>query len=84
MRRAGRLRAFFSGARGHADAQQTDARVESLTQRVEHLERLVEGLQDSVYRESTRQEKNIQELQRKTEPGELARSLDKDARRRGI
>jgi hypothetical protein len=84
LRRAGGLRAFFSGVRRNARAPKTDARVESLTQRVEHLERLVEGLQDSVYRESKRQEKNIQELQRKTEPGELARSLDKDARRRGI
>jgi flagellar motility protein MotE (MotC chaperone) len=90
---APRIRAFFARSResrrrerstGTQDSRSSDARLESLTKRVEHLERLLEGLQDSVHRESSRQQSAIRDLQRKTEPSELARSLSKDARERGI
>jgi hypothetical protein len=61
-----------------------DNRIEVLEQRIRHLETLIEGLQDSVHRESVRRENEIHELQKKTEPDELSRALSRDARRRGI
>ncbi len=93
MRRAAGIRAFFGRSRKSRGSERStrtqgnrdvDGRLASLTQRVEHLERLVEGLQDSVYRESSRQQADIRDLQRKVEPSELARSLSKDARERGL
>jgi hypothetical protein len=57
---------------------------ESLEKRLEHLEAMVEGLQDAVYRESTRQGREIEELQKKAEPAEIRRALGQDAREHGI
>jgi hypothetical protein len=57
---------------------------EALERRIEHLEAALEGLQDAVHRESTRQCEEIEKLRRRIEPGEMARSLSDDARRRGI
>jgi hypothetical protein len=51
---------------------------------VEHLEAELEGLQDAVYRQAIREQKNIGELRRRTEPEQLARELGRDARRRGL
>jgi hypothetical protein len=45
---------------------------------------MVEGLQDSVHRESVRQGREIDELQRKAEPAEIRRALGQDAREHGI
>ncbi len=59
-------------------------RVQALEQRVAHLERLVEGLQDSVHRESERHSKLIAELQAQVEPGAMRSSLADDARNRGL
>jgi hypothetical protein len=59
-------------------------RVRVLEERIQYLETLIEGLQDSVHRESVRREKDIHELQKKTEPSELSRALSQDARKRGI
>ena len=55
-----------------------------LRARLEHLEAVVEGLQDAVHRESVRHDELIGALQRKTEPEEIARALSDDARRRGL
>jgi hypothetical protein len=57
---------------------------ETLEKRLEHLEAMVEGLQDAVYRESTRQGREIEELQKKAEPAEIRRALGQDAREHGI
>jgi hypothetical protein len=59
-------------------------RIDLLERRLTHLETLIEGLQDSVHRESVRRENEIHELQRKTDPSELSRALSQDARKRGI
>jgi hypothetical protein len=56
----------------------------ALEARVGHLERLVEGLQDSVHRESERQCKLIAELQAQIEPGAMGAALAEDARNRGL
>jgi hypothetical protein len=63
------------------DKQKTS---ETLEKRLEHLEAMVEGLQDAVYRESTRQGREIEELQKKAEPAEIRRALGQDAREHGI
>jgi uncharacterized coiled-coil protein SlyX len=56
----------------------------SLERRVAHLEKLLEGLQDSVHRESARQSKQIDELEAQLEPAALAVALEENARRRGL
>ncbi len=56
----------------------------ALEQRVAHLERLLEGFQDSVYRESERHAKMITDLQLQVEPGAMSASLAEDARNRGL
>jgi uncharacterized coiled-coil protein SlyX len=61
-----------------------DDRVPALEARVAHLERLVEGLQDSVHRESERHAKLIAELQSQVQPGAMGSALAEDARSRGL
>jgi hypothetical protein len=60
------------------------ARVEALEKRVEHLERMIEGLQDSVHREFQHQTNRITDLEARMDPAALAAALSKDARERGI
>jgi hypothetical protein len=55
-----------------------------LRQRLEHLEALVEGLQDSVHRDAVRHEERVAELERRMQPEALAKALSDDARRRGL
>ena len=62
----------------HARTQQ------QLHERLVALESLVEGLQDAFHRETVRHGTLIDELQKKTEPSEIARALSDDARRRGL
>jgi uncharacterized coiled-coil protein SlyX len=59
-------------------------RMDALERRVADLEGLVEGLQDAVHRESVRRDEQAARLERKVEPGELARTLSDDARERGL
>ena len=56
----------------------------SLESRVAHLEQMVEGLQDSVYRESERHDKAIAQLEAQTQPSAMGAALSKDARERGL
>jgi hypothetical protein len=58
--------------------------LEVLQKRIEHLEQLVEGLQDSIHRESERQGKRITELEARMEPAAIGAALSKDARDRGL
>jgi hypothetical protein len=62
----------------------TPGLLRSLEDRVAHLEALLEGLQDSVHRETTRQDRRIGELEARIEPAELGRALSRDARERGL
>lgn len=61
-----------------------DRRLSALEARVNHVESLVEGLQDAVHRDSVRLKEELDDLRHRTEPGEIARSLSDDARRRGL
>ena len=71
-----------------AEERQPDAavleRLEALEIRLGHLEAMIEGLQDAMHRESVRQGREIDELQRKAEPAEIRRALGRDAREHGI
>jgi hypothetical protein len=67
---------------GPADAQAR--RIEALEERVDQLEALLEGFQDSVHRESLREGGRIGALEKRTEPEEISRALSRDARERGI
>lgn len=58
--------------------------VRALEARIAHLEQLLEGLQDSIHREATRQSKRIAELEARIEPAALSRALSTDARERGL
>jgi hypothetical protein len=59
-------------------------RITKLEARVEHLDAALEGLQDSVHRQSVLEHSQIAELSRRTEPHEMARALSEDARRHGV
>ena len=80
LRWAGGRTSAASDARRYRDRP----RLEILEKRLEHLEAMVEGLQDAVHRESIRQEREIDELRRKAEPAEIRRALGKDALEHGI
>jgi vacuolar-type H+-ATPase subunit I/STV1 len=67
-----------------ASSNSDAALLRSLEARVAHLEQLLEGLQDSVHRESERQGKQIAELQAQVQPEALVAALSKDARERGL
>ena len=71
--------------RSTADAGEppTD-QLRALEARVADLEQMVEGLQDSVHRESERHGKLIAELQAQTQPASLGAALARDARTRGL
>ena len=71
-------------AGGESAAADPVERITALEKRVRHLEAIVEGLQDLVHRESIRRGKQIEGLESKTEPDEIARALSRDARQRGI
>lgn len=60
------------------------SRLQALEARVAHLERLLEGLQDSVHRESERHADLIAELQAQIQPGPMGAALAEDARNRGL
>jgi hypothetical protein len=55
-----------------------------LEARVAHLEQLVQGLQDSVHRETTRLSTRLGELETRTQPGALSKALSEDARERRL
>jgi hypothetical protein len=61
-----------------------DVRVDELARRVDQLEAQLEGLQDAVHRDAVRRDEKEARIERKTEPSEMARSLSRDARSRGL
>ncbi len=67
-------------AESHLDPLQAQA----LEARIAHLEEMVEGLQDSVYREFQRESKRIADLENRLDPTSLAVELSRDARERGL
>ncbi len=84
IRQVRRSSAGTGGSDRGSTADARDDRVPVLEARVAHLERLVEGLQDSVHRESERHEKLIADLQEQIQPGAMGAALAEDARSRGL
>ena len=78
-----RLRAFRDRP-PPSPAEDLRPRLEAVERRLAHLEAALEGLQDAIHRESLRRNEQTAELQRKTQPGEMARALSEDARERGL
>jgi len=76
-----RLRQRVRAWRPSAGASQPER---ALIERVQHLESIVEGLQDAVYRQDQKHDRDIAELRSRTDPAEIARALSEDARRRGL
>ena len=56
----------------------------ALETRIAHLEQLLQGLQDSVHRESTRLNKRMGDLEAKLQPAALGKAMSEDARQRGL
>jgi hypothetical protein len=83
IRQVGRLAPVGDRSKGQAQASQSD-RLQALETRLAHLEQLVQGLQDSVHRESERHAKLIADLQAQVEPGAMNAALADDARSRGL
>jgi len=67
-----------------AAADPVQDRLRALEARVEHLEALVQGLQDSVHRASSRQDRRIAEVEARIQPATLGKALSDDARARGL
>jgi hypothetical protein len=58
--------------------------IHALELRMQHVEKLVQALQDSVHRESERQSRRIADLEAQIQPSALSIALSKDARERGL
>jgi hypothetical protein len=58
--------------------------LQALEARIAHLERQLEGLQDSVHRESERRDVLIAKLEKQVQPGTMGAALADDARNRGL
>jgi hypothetical protein len=80
MRHVDRARKLLAKRRSRPETPD----LRSLIQRVDALEAMVEGLQDSVDRQTRRQDERINELARRLEPAQLARTISDDARERGL
>jgi uncharacterized coiled-coil protein SlyX len=79
-------RAAAAAPEAHEGSASGPARddLQELEARIAHLEQLVQGLQDSVHRESSRHAKRIAELEARIQPGALGKALSDDARARGL
>jgi hypothetical protein len=84
IRQIRRTAAASAAARPEVAQKDDTIALQALQARIEHLERLVEALQDSVHRESERQGRLIAELQARIQPSALSVALSKDARDRGL
>lgn len=84
IRQVRRLASAADASPRSSTGDPNNERVRALEVRVAHLETLVEGLQDSVHRESERHGKMIADLQAQTQPGPMGAALAEDARSRGL
>ena len=59
-------------------------RLDTLEARTEYLETALEGLQDAVRHRAILEDENIGQLRKRTEPNQMARDLNRNARTRGL
>ena len=81
MSRLWRRRSSGAGVEPPAADVGWEQRFETCEARIEHLETVLEGLQDALYRH---EKESLAELRRRTDPDQMARDLSEDARRRGL
>jgi hypothetical protein len=84
IRQIRRASAASTPAPPSAESRLDPLQAEALEARIAHLEEMVEGLQDSVYREFQRETKRIGDLENRLDPTTLAVELSRDARERGL
>jgi hypothetical protein len=84
IRQIRRVAAAMAPSPPDAKADRDSMGVQTLEERIEHLEQLLEALQDSVHRESERQGKRIADLEAQIQPAALGVALSRDARERGL
>jgi len=58
--------------------------IEILEAGIEHLEAELEGLQDAIHRQTVLRDEQLDELDRRIEPHQIACALSQDARKRGV
>lgn len=80
----GRLDRVLGRHAGESTDAPDDDAMRAIVARLDALEAMVEGLQDSVDRQARRQDDRMDALERRLDPGELARVLSDDARKRGL
>ena len=77
----GRRSEATTGERGpDADHEQ---RLQTLQDRIDHLELAVQDLQDATHRQFVLHAKRLDDLSTRTDPHRLAQALSEDARKRG-
>ena len=54
--------------------------LEAVTQRLDRLEAMIQGLQDAVDREAQREDRQIEDVRDRTRPGRMVKALSDDAR----
>jgi hypothetical protein len=59
-----------------AEHRTVEGRLASLEARADHLESLVEGLQDAIHRDSVRHGREMEGLRRATDPSKVTRRSD--------
>ena len=84
IRQLGRASAERDRASARPAVDPARDQLRSLEERLEHLEALVQGMQDSVHRESSRQAARLSELEAQIQPAALGKALSDDARARGL
>jgi hypothetical protein len=82
--RSGRSKSAATDPRARRSQERLAKRLENVEKRLTHLESMIEGLQDSVHRESVRQGEKIDQLQRNAEPSAIRRALSRDAQEHGL
>ena len=83
IRQIRRTNAVSDHPPGDTSEPQPD-RLEALEDRIAHLEKQLEGLQDSVHRETARHAELIAELQSQVDPAAMGAALAGHVRNRGL
>jgi hypothetical protein len=84
IRQIRRIGPLSSPRPGPPASRSEEDQLSRIEDRIAHLEHLVQGLQDSVHRESTRQSDRLAELEAQIQPTALTKALSQDARHRGL
>jgi hypothetical protein len=77
------VRRVLGRPRGHAP-EAPEGALDGIRTRLDRLEAQLEGLQDAMHRESTRQNEQLADHARRLDPAELTKALSQHARDRGI